>query len=469
MSITLFDPIDATSKFPICGMPIRLDTYKNCSFGCKYCFANRSLGGNNFKFGVGNSASVKNRLEKIFIKHDEENFIFLDQLIENGYTWHCGGMSDPFQPAEQEHNATKNIVDITNDFDIHILFSTKSNTTYDVNLNPNLHSFQLSITNLDNRIDLEPNVPDIESRFRFFSELKEKGFLVGIRIQPFIPGISDLKIFEKFKDADHFIIEGLKIIANNLALREELLNITGLQESDFKNMGLLNLRPEVRLKYYLPIIQWCKENNKSYSIADNDMHYLGNNRCCCGDNLTFNRYTKFNTTYMSHLPIGRVDYSLQEVLNNIEKENILNSNCKHCFFSSAQGDCVTVKDFYDKKFNLKTSIFSPKYFYTNQDALKLIDNDLIPENNIFEVKQNNVYQININKEEKNILSNENKTLQETLLELPVTRLTAKKYYGWECPICSHIHSPAVPFCYFCHSSEKAIIQEYFIPYWNNED
>jgi len=45
MEYSKFDPLDATSKFPICGMPIRIDSYRTCTFGCKYCFANaRGLG-----------------------------------------------------------------------------------------------------------------------------------------------------------------------------------------------------------------------------------------------------------------------------------------------------------------------------------------------------------------------------------------------------------------------------------------
>lgn len=39
-----FIPIAVSSKFAICGVPIRLDSYKTCSFGCKYCFAeNRKI------------------------------------------------------------------------------------------------------------------------------------------------------------------------------------------------------------------------------------------------------------------------------------------------------------------------------------------------------------------------------------------------------------------------------------------
>lgn len=459
-----FDPVDATSKFPICGMPIRLDTYRSCTFQCKYCFANRFLGGNT-NFQIGNIISIQNRLKKVFDDKDVENFIFVDQLISNGYTWHCGGMSDPFQPCEQEYHVTRDIINITNDYNINILFSTKADTYYDANLKPDLHAFQLSITNIHNRRDIEPNIPDIESRYKFFQELKEKGFRVGIRIQPFIPGISDLDIFEKFKDADHFVIEGLKIVANNLEMRKEIFDLTGLNKDDFKNMGLLNLKPELRLKYYKPIIQWCQENNKSYSIADNDFHYLGNNKCCCGDILTFGKYTKFNTTYMSHSP-NRLDYSLEETLDAVNKENLLQTNCKHQFFSGSQGDCITFEDFYRKKFNMKSSIFSPKFFYITDESKALIDINSIKSDDFNVIQKNTINKI-IN-HDIDIKTTEEIPVKAILLKSIPTSIISNHYYGWECPICEKISSPAMPICYFCNSqnfNQDEIIK--YIPYWTS--
>ena len=38
-------PLGLTSQFRFCGNPFRLDFYKFCSFGCKYCFA-RNIKGN---------------------------------------------------------------------------------------------------------------------------------------------------------------------------------------------------------------------------------------------------------------------------------------------------------------------------------------------------------------------------------------------------------------------------------------
>ena len=31
-----FEALNVSSKFAICGLPNRVDTYKTCSFGCKY-------------------------------------------------------------------------------------------------------------------------------------------------------------------------------------------------------------------------------------------------------------------------------------------------------------------------------------------------------------------------------------------------------------------------------------------------
>ena len=40
MEYKKFTPLNVSSKFAICGLPLRVDTYKTCSFNCKYCFSN---------------------------------------------------------------------------------------------------------------------------------------------------------------------------------------------------------------------------------------------------------------------------------------------------------------------------------------------------------------------------------------------------------------------------------------------
>lgn len=87
-----FDALNVSSKFAICGLPIRVDTYKTCSFNCTYCFANnRKIMEFEKKLQIGNLDKVKKKLFKIFDKGEIDYRNFLDVLISNRITWHGGG------------------------------------------------------------------------------------------------------------------------------------------------------------------------------------------------------------------------------------------------------------------------------------------------------------------------------------------------------------------------------------------
>lgn len=88
-----FNILNVSSKFAICGLPIRADTYKNCSFQCAYCFSNcRKIMEFEKELQVGNIAQLEKYLDKIFNKKIIDNNNFLDVLVSNNITWHCGGM-----------------------------------------------------------------------------------------------------------------------------------------------------------------------------------------------------------------------------------------------------------------------------------------------------------------------------------------------------------------------------------------
>jgi DNA repair photolyase len=48
-------PLSLTSQFPFCGLPLRLDTYLGCTFGCIYC-SSKDRGGN-YKYVVSKPAN----------------------------------------------------------------------------------------------------------------------------------------------------------------------------------------------------------------------------------------------------------------------------------------------------------------------------------------------------------------------------------------------------------------------------
>ncbi len=356
-----FEALNVSSKYAICGLPIRVDTYKTCSFGCKYCFANcRKIMEFEKELSVANLSSVARRLKRIFIDGNLKDGDFLDMLISQNYTWHLGGMSDPFQPIEKDLQITKKLLDITNQYGVHVLSSTKSDTVYDCNIRPDLHTFQLSVSNTANRKDIEPNVPNIEKRYLFYQDLKENGFKVGIRIQPFIPNTSSMDIIEMFRDADQITIEGIKLVPQNKEHKEEILRLCNLRSEDFTQMGLLNLKPDIRLKLYRPFIERMEQLNIPFSIADNDLHYMGNNCCCCGDRLV-HKATSFNTTAMCRT--YGLDYTYDNLAAELKMANIADCKSCHLFTSNRTEGCTTVAEFYEKRFDRKSSPFSPKFFY----------------------------------------------------------------------------------------------------------
>ena len=358
-----FNPLNASSKFAICGLPLRVDTYRYCTFGCEYCFSNgRTILGAVDDLQIGNISALTKRLHKVYDLNKGFEGSFIDELLRERITWHCGGMSDPFQPAEKKLHITKQMVDVSNRYGNTILFSTKSDTTYDVDIKPELHSFQLSVTNVGNNINIEPFVPSIERRLAFYRSLKERGFKVGIRIQPFIPKITTTEILDMFYDADHFTIEGLKLVPQNEEQKKFILGLLDLDKSDFVQMGLLNLKPEIRLELYKPFLKWFEEHGAQYSIADNDLHHMSTSKCCCGDALVPNP-TKFNNT--SLIQEYGMNYTLENIFENL-------NGCADCkvgrlFASNRQEGCSTMKEFFEKRFYRSTSPFSPDFLYKGEE------------------------------------------------------------------------------------------------------
>lgn len=85
---------DCGSQVFLCDVPIRFDTYEGCSHDCKYCFASRKKSINVIKKGEGKESLI--------------NFINGKRTIKTNWAdWdiplHWGGMSDPFQPCEEEY------------------------------------------------------------------------------------------------------------------------------------------------------------------------------------------------------------------------------------------------------------------------------------------------------------------------------------------------------------------------------
>ena len=144
-----------------------------------------------------------------------------------------------------------------------------------------------------------------------------------------------------------------------------MLKLTGLSTIDFTQLGLLNIKPEIRLKLYYPFIEKLEKYGIKYSIADNDLHYLGNNFCCCGDDLVY-KSTRFNTTALSHI-YGKANYTRDVLNKEIDDSGVSECDCSQCFTSNRTMGVKTVRDSLNRRFGNKNSPFSPKFFYPQDD------------------------------------------------------------------------------------------------------
>jgi hypothetical protein len=219
------------------------------------------------------------------------------------------------------------------------------------------------VSNVHNRKDIEPEVPEIEKRLQFFRDLKKEGFRVGIRIQPFIPGVSDLDIVKMFEGADHFIIEGLKVIPQEGEQKDYCFGELGMKPGLFTQMGLLNMLPDYRLELYQPLIDYMEAKGISYSVSDNDMRRIGNNRCCCGDKLVA-KTPGFDVTALIY---DEGHWTLNKILEKCGEYG--DCVAKDLFTSNRTEGCTTVRDFYCMRFKRQSSPMSPRYQFTPHPKL----------------------------------------------------------------------------------------------------
>jgi len=336
-------PIALTQQFKFCGNPFRIDTYKGCNFGCKYCYANSRNGNYSSDFDVADF----NIIEKLFYKAFDTQKAYKDiniELLRHKVPLHLGGMSDPFQDREWEYGLTYKFLQLTNKYNYPVMISTKCANLpekYWNILNPNIHAFQISLIGFnDNFIKVhEINTPTATKRIEFIKLLHNKEFWVGLRIQPLIDIYEAISLIKNVEDYINYItIEHLKIPKDNKTVFDTYNKILNVKEN-YYDYGRRNyeLKKEIKEKN----VQQIKNITKiPVGVGDNDLHKLTDTRCCCGIdtiNENFNNWMKYNETYF--------------VTGNYYKDGIWypKSNCRNCLNSNMRisDKFKTVKDYVD--------------------------------------------------------------------------------------------------------------------------
>lgn len=301
-----------TSQFKFCPMAFRMDMYRGCDFGCKYCFANMNAF---HEIGTGLStwrtADIEQvrKMFRLALETDTESKSVIVELLRHRVPIHCGGMSDPFQKREFELGLTKELIKISKEYNYPIVFSTKTASLtreyYDL-LDPKIHAFQVSIMGLTPEYirRWECNTPPAEERIAFVRLLRQDfGLWCSVRIQPIISKWEAVALMLALADCpSYYSIEHLHVIADSWAGQEALLKYCKGSKSFVQNGGVTEVKTDVKRRNAEFLIKVANHFGVTVGVADNDLHYMSQSRCCCGTDTIggeFDNYLKYNSCYMS--------------------------------------------------------------------------------------------------------------------------------------------------------------------------
>ena len=302
-----------TSQFKFCPMAFRVDMYRGCDFGCRYCFANMNAF---HEIGTGLSiwrhADIEHvkKMFKLALETDKESKSVIVELLRNRVPIHCGGMSDPFQGREKEMGLTKELLKLSKHYEYPIVFSTKTNCLpskeyFDL-LDPKLHAFQVSIMGWTPEYirKWERNTTTAQERAEFVMLLRhDYDMWCSVRIQPIINKWEAVALMIALSDTpSYYSIEHLHVIADSWAGQEALLEHCKGSKSFIQRGGLTEVKTVVKRQNAELLIKVANSFGVKVGVADNDLHAMSQSRCCCGTDTiggAFDNYLKFNECYMA--------------------------------------------------------------------------------------------------------------------------------------------------------------------------
>lgn len=350
-----------TQQFRFCGNPFRIDCYKGCDFGCKYCFANASnlLGRKGWQ--TGDIARLERFMKRALDKDENGQYLcetnsLSMECVRHRVPMHCGGLSDPFQEREWELGITYKLLQLSKKYNYPIMFSTKGiikDPKYWDVLDPQLHAFQLSLISKDDEFlrKYETNTAPAVERIAFARELHKRGFWVSIRIQPCIDLQKAMELVEEISgDVNYITVEHLKIDIGNDVIKN--LFAEQLESGDYHRISTMLFEMDTDKK--AERIEKIKAISKCpIGCGDNDLHYMSDSDCCCGvDTIgpAFSNWIKYNLTYLAKHPN-----------ENHDKLWTPCQGCSECFFKGSFGNKVNADDIKDMDFRQYTDEYCRRH------------------------------------------------------------------------------------------------------------
>lgn len=289
-------------------MPLRLDSYSNCQFGCQYCFS-KSRGG---AFEVSRAKTIDNGQLKKRLERAQRGTPqgATEEFLQRRIPVQFGGMNDPFGPAEKKKAVSLGTLQTLAAFDYPTLLSTKGTLAqkgdYLATLKAGNFYVRISIAAIDENLSpcLEPGVPSIQERLQFGEVLAAAGIPVSLRLQPIIPGYerSAEKLIELAANSGfrHVSAEYLKLPleSNGHSFRKLAETLPDLKhfyvQNGAKRVGREFVLPTEFKKVRLIALQKMAENfGLVFGYAENELLLRNDFSACCNASDLFLRDANF--------------------------------------------------------------------------------------------------------------------------------------------------------------------------------
>jgi len=171
-----------------------INPYRGCEFGCKYCYAR-------YTHEFMEMRNGEDFERKIYVKKNAAWLLRQDlKRVRKGESIALGTATDPYQPAERQHEVTFAILEeLAQHHGLSLGIVTKSAMVVrDIDLlrkfaEHNELSVHMTVTTMDAQLAriLEPRAPRPDLRMRAVRQLADAGLNVGINCAPVLPEITD--------------------------------------------------------------------------------------------------------------------------------------------------------------------------------------------------------------------------------------------------------------------------------------
>lgn len=271
----------------LCDMPIRFDTYKGCTHGCKYCFVQR-----NGKYDI--SKVQKGEGTKALLSWIQGKRTSETNWCDWNIPLHWGGVSDPFQPCERYYRMSYNALRVFAETKYPFVVSTKGRIIEEPEYLELLRKCNcvVQISMVCSSYDkLEEGAPSFEERLEIARKVAPNVKRLIVRIQPYMHEVYGevYENLEKFKAAGAYgvIVEGMKFASK----RPGLVKVAG----DYTYPKALIEGDILKLK------QRAHELGLALYSGENRTRELGDSLCCCGvSDLPGFKVNEYNLNHMLH-------------------------------------------------------------------------------------------------------------------------------------------------------------------------